>query len=138
MIKSEVKAGINTGEQGRGRCASWTLPEMLREMDTTCEGLVSDLIQVFKVDTAARLGRARRAIAESDMSVFKAEIHAIKGSACQIGAALMASTCREIELAAASTSISNLAEAVSGLDAEFAGVCQAMTSYSPSTEDCHT
>ena len=120
---------MNNGEQCRTRCATWALPETLRELNSGCEGLVSDLIELFMTDTAARLERVRRATTVVDRSVLKAEMHSIKGSARQIGADVMASTCEEIELATVSCSISNLAESVGGLEADFVGVCGAMSSF---------
>jgi HPt (histidine-containing phosphotransfer) domain-containing protein len=126
VINTEPGVRPEDGEQQKGGRPGWTLPEMLRELDLSEDGLVIELIEAFKTDTAARLERVRCAITQANLAVVSAEIHSIKGSARQIGADVMASTCQDIESQLLSRSISNLAEAVRELETDFVGVCLAM------------
>jgi two-component system, sensor histidine kinase and response regulator len=108
--------------------AGWTLPETLRELaDDGTAGLIQELIEAFRADTAPRLGRMREAIANADTKGLNYAAHTIKGCARQMGADAMASICQELELAPMDTPTSELARRLTDLEGEFAEVSRAMS-----------
>ena len=108
--------------------AAWALPETLRQLaDDEAAGLIPELIEAFRADTAPRLSRMREAIANADAKGLNNAAHTIKGSAQQMGAGAMASICQELELAAMDTPASELVRQLNALQAEFAQVYRAMS-----------
>jgi HPt (histidine-containing phosphotransfer) domain-containing protein len=108
--------------------AGWALPETLRELaDDGAAGLILELIEAFRADTAPRLGQMREAIANADTKGLSDAAHTIKGCAQQMGADAMASICQELELAAMDTPASELVRRLTALEAEFAEVSRAMS-----------
>jgi CheY-like chemotaxis protein/HPt (histidine-containing phosphotransfer) domain-containing protein len=108
--------------------AGWTLPEALRELaDDGDPGLILELIEAFRADTAPRLGRMGEAIANADTKGLSSAAHTIKGCARQMGADAMASICQELELAAMDTPTPELVRRLTALEAEFAEVSRAMS-----------
>ena len=106
--------------------AGWTLPESLRELaDDGAAGLIPELIEAFRADTAPRLSRMREAIANADAKGLNNAAHTIKGGAPQMGAGAMASICQEFELAAMDTPASELVRRLNTLEAELAQVYRA-------------
>ena len=111
--------------------AGWSLPEALEELPREmAAALVGQLVEPFRTDAGARLGRVRRAIEEADAAALRAEVHSLKGSAAQVGADVMASVCREMESAIGRVSASQLVESVSRLELHCAAAVGAMGAYS--------
>lgn len=76
----------------------WKIPEDLVAMaQSGGTEMIAEVFTVFQEDTACRLNRLRTAVLNRDCSVIRQEAHSIKGSAAQVGAALIASKCREME-----------------------------------------
>ena len=76
----------------------WQLPESIREIEEAGEdGLVLELIDSFDDDTAKRFKRLRHAVGRLDAVALKAEAHAIRGSARQMGADQLAELCLALE-----------------------------------------
>jgi HPt (histidine-containing phosphotransfer) domain-containing protein len=108
--------------------AAWALPETLRELaDDGAAGVIQELIEAFRADTAPRLSQMREAIANADTKGLSNAAHTIKGSAQQMGADAMASICQELELAAMDTPASELVRRLTALEAEFAEASRAMS-----------
>jgi HPt (histidine-containing phosphotransfer) domain-containing protein len=79
----------------------WDLPETLREIEEAGdETFVLELITSFQNDTARRFERLRAAVARLDAATVKAEAHAMRGSARQMGAEALADSCQKVESAA--------------------------------------
>ena len=105
---------------------AWALPETLRQLaDGQAAGLIPELIEAFRADTAPRLSRMREAIANADAKGLNNAAHTIKGGAQQMGAGTMASICQELELAAMDTPASELVRRLNTLEAELAQVYRA-------------
>jgi HPt (histidine-containing phosphotransfer) domain-containing protein len=108
--------------------AGWALPETLRELaDDGATGLILELIEAFRADTAPRLSQMREAIANADTKGLSSAAHTIKGGAQQMGAGAMASICQELETAAMDTPVSELGRRLNALEAEYAEVSRAMS-----------
>ena len=88
---------------------------------------VREVIAVFQSDTEKRIGRIRTAIAAADAPQVRAEAHAIKGSAGQVGAMHVSSICRQIEAAAVKQDLTTAEGLLPELDAAFATVRAAMS-----------
>src|SRR6266545_6454502 len=89
--------------------AGWVLPE---ELESLAEGgdqeVVKELIALFKEDVAERMRLLREAAATGNLALVRAQAHTIKGSADQLGAGNLATTCRHLELDAAHHLADNL------------------------------
>jgi HPt (histidine-containing phosphotransfer) domain-containing protein len=103
----------------------WVLPEALEHLSQSgADSLVTELLGDFRADVAARLLRLRQAVARNDAATIKIEVHSIKGSAAQMGAAGLAAACRQVEIEAR-TGQGSLTEAqLDGLQALFDEVCR--------------
>jgi HPt (histidine-containing phosphotransfer) domain-containing protein len=75
----------------------WAPPPALRDLETGAGGFVAEMIADFTTDTTIRLQHLRRAAASADSSRVRAEVHAIKGSAREMGADAIVRLCLEIE-----------------------------------------
>ena len=105
----------------------WNLPEALFALARAGdESLVPEIIAIFRDDTARRLTNLQQAFEAGDTSAVREQAHAIKGSAAQVGAASMASCCREIECCAAGSRTTPLGPLVHQLHRDFKEVCEAM------------
>jgi len=78
--------------------AVWTPPEWLFEISSGDDGLMAELIDVFRTATESSLGQMRVALAAGDIARLRAEAHRTKGSARQVGAASLAEVCQALEL----------------------------------------
>jgi len=105
---------------------SWVLPEELRQLADSDEGLVEEVLAVFRSDTSDRIAKLGAALDRGDRIVVKNQAHAIKGSAGQVGASGVFALCREIEIQAASDGAA-LKDLVTQLEAAFAAVCRDMS-----------
>ncbi len=106
--------------------ASWVLPEELRQLAETDEGLVKEVLAVFRTDTAERIARLRAALDRGDTAVVKSEAHALKGSSGQVGAGGVSTICRQIELQIAGPETAVVRDLVAQLQAAFEAVCRDM------------
>jgi len=117
-------------EQGVEPHAVWVIPDALRELaqcgDTE---ILGELIAIFCSDTAARMGALNRAVADGDTAAMRAQAHAIKGGAIQVGAIGMGQLCKEIELEGTNKSRAELAGMLSRLQECFEQVSAAMAAH---------
>ena len=105
---------------------SWALPEELRQLAEADEGLVKEVLSVFQSDTADRVQKLRGAVEQDDRTLVKNQAHAMKGSAGQVGASVVADLCRQIELQALTADGAVLRELTARLETAFAEVCRQM------------
>jgi HPt (histidine-containing phosphotransfer) domain-containing protein len=108
----------------------WAPPQTLRDIEIGASGFVAEMIADFTTDTATRLQHLRRAAANADSSRVRAEAHAIKGSAREMGADAIVQLCLEIELKAPDPNASNIKDRIQELEARFGEVSRAMARYS--------
>jgi len=105
--------------------AEWALPETLQELILAGDAeIVSEIIDLFKSDTAQRLTLLRQALVQLDGARVRAQAHSIKGSAVQVGANSLAALCQRIELDARTPPCEELEELVSQAEADFETLCR--------------
>ncbi len=98
----------------------WVLPEGLRQLVMLGdEETVAEIIEVFLSDTAARLELLQGAMERQRREEIRAQAHAIKGGAVQVGANGMAMVCRQIEALAGEGPEKEIAGLTKRLDIEF-------------------
>jgi HPt (histidine-containing phosphotransfer) domain-containing protein len=108
--------------------AAWRLPDELRMLaDIGDAETVREVIAVFQRDTEIRIQKIRAAIAAGDASQVRAESHAVKGSAGQVGALELSSVCRQIEAAALKQDLGAASGLLPELEAAFQTVRAAMS-----------
>ena len=108
--------------------AAWTLPEELQMLaDIGDAETVREVIAVFQSDTEKRIRRIRSAVAAADAPQVRAEAHAVKGSAGQVGAMHVSSLCRQIEAAAIKQDLATAGGLLPELEAAFQTVRAAMS-----------
>jgi len=79
--------------------AEWKPPEALEHLARIAgSGAVTELLDAFRTDMVARLAKLRHAVVDGDGATMRVEVHSIKGSAGQMGAAKLAARCRELEI----------------------------------------
>jgi len=105
---------------------AWAPPALLLEVASGDEDLIREVVADFKQDTECRLEFTRRALAGGDRAKLRAEAHAIKGGARQVGAFAVGDLCQQIELAAPQASPYELADQLTQLETEFRRICAAM------------
>jgi HPt (histidine-containing phosphotransfer) domain-containing protein len=89
--------------------AGWVLPAELHHLvQTGGHEVIADLIELFKQDVGQRLQALRQAVANGDMVAAAQQAHTIKGSAVQMGAHNLVTTCRHLELDAINHVTANL------------------------------
>ncbi len=110
--------------------AKWTPPAWLLEVASGDDGLIADLIDIFKTSTEASLQQMRKALATVDAPRLRTEAHKIKGGAKQVGADALAEVCQALELASSLTPVSRLSELLVRCQELFVETQSAMTSYS--------
>ena len=109
--------------------ADWAPPALLLEVASGDDDLIREVVADFERDTESRLEKTRRALAGCDRAVLRAEAHAIKGGARQVGAVVVGDLCQQIELAAPQASPYELADRLTQLEAEFRKTCAGMHEY---------
>jgi HPt (histidine-containing phosphotransfer) domain-containing protein len=103
----------------------WVLPEGLRQLMTGGdEETVAEIIEIFHCDTAARLEVLRGAAERQQREEIRAQAHAIKGGAVQVGANGIAVVCRQIEALARAGQEAEIAGLTERLDIEFQAFTQ--------------
>jgi HPt (histidine-containing phosphotransfer) domain-containing protein len=108
--------------------AAWTLPEELSLLAQLGDSdTVREVIAVFQSDTEIRIQKLRTAIAGADAVQARAEAHAIKGSAGQVGATHLSQICREIEAAALRKDLASAGGLLPDLENEFRTVRDIMS-----------
>ena len=125
--KSPYKTSLDHG--GPENQTEWAPPALLLEVASGDDDLIREVVGDFERDTENRLELTRRALAAGDRAKLRAEAHAIKGGARQVGAVAVADICQQIELAAPQSSPYELADRLTLLEAEFRQVCGAMNVY---------
>ena len=58
---------------------------------------LAELYRTFKAESEAKLERLESALIETDQSAIRAIVHALKGSAYNVGAVRLGDFCREME-----------------------------------------
>jgi HPt (histidine-containing phosphotransfer) domain-containing protein len=107
---------------------AWSLPEELRMLvDLGDAETVREVITVFQRDTETRIQKLREAVAAGDAVQARAQAHAIKGSAGQVGAMDVSDLCRRIEAAALAQDLAAAGGLLPQLDTAFGMVRQAMS-----------
>jgi HPt (histidine-containing phosphotransfer) domain-containing protein len=107
----------------------WVLPDELRYLVEAGEqDLVTEVLAVFRSDTAERLKKAQRALEGKDLVTVRNEAHAMKGSAWQVGATQVAAICQRIEADAPGADPADLRDRLQKLEAAFDEVCRQMAS----------
>ena len=82
--------------------AGWVLPDELHHLAKAGgPKVIEGLIEIFKQDVGQRLRVLRNAIEAGDLATAAAQAHTIKGSAIQMGAYNLVTTCKHLELDAA-------------------------------------
>ena len=112
---------------GTGSGSAWTLPEELRALAEAGEGeAVREVIAIFQTDTEVRIRSIHQALGERNAARVRAETHAVKGSAAQVGATTISDLCRRMEAAAGAGNLDEALRLLPELEAEFAAVRRAM------------
>lgn len=107
---------------------AWSLPEELQMLaDLGDAETVREVIVVFQRDTAIRIQKIQAAIAAANAPQVRAEAHAIKGSAGQVGAMGVSGICRQIEAAAFKQDLATATSLLPELEAAFQAVRAAMS-----------
>jgi HPt (histidine-containing phosphotransfer) domain-containing protein len=120
----------NSAPRHRRTCeAKWTPPAELLVLATDDEGLIADLIDLFKADVETDIQKLRAALAAGDIPRMRAGAHSIRGSALQVGADFLLDVCHELELASSLTPGSRLAELVDSIQSLFDETASSMTWY---------
>ena len=109
----------------------WNPPAELLDLG---DGVIMELVTMFRTDTAGSLSRLCDLLSKADFDGVKATAHNIKGSARQMGANRVASTCEEVEAAIREASASRLEEGVERLRAVFSNIDAEMAAFSASVE----
>ena len=123
------------GLGGSATTCNWEPPAYLCRLEAVSgAGLLVELIEAFRSDTAARLQRLRDALADGDPARAGREAHAIKGSSSQLGACEMLTLCQLIEYAASSCLPAQVAELVERLETSFAELSGGMAAYCAARE----
>lgn len=104
----------------------WNPPTELLDLG---DGLIVELVNMFRTDTARSLSRIGDLLSKADFDGVKAAAHTIKGSASQMGADAVTSICEEVEGAAREASASKLEERGARLQAAFSNVCVEMAAF---------
>ena len=108
----------------------WHPPEALREIEEAGDQtIVLELISFFQNDTASRLARLHDAVARLDAASAKAEAHALRGGARQMGAEALADLCTAVEASATQMNWPELKSQLEQADLRFAEVRNAMSEY---------
>jgi HPt (histidine-containing phosphotransfer) domain-containing protein len=127
-VSGSGKVGSQTlDSETAGAACQWQPPQLLRDLDSGAGGFVAEMIADFTADTASRLQRLRRAAADADLSRVRAEAHAIRGSAREMGADALVQLCLELEMKAPNP---EARDRVQELEARFGEVSRAMARYS--------
>jgi HPt (histidine-containing phosphotransfer) domain-containing protein len=109
----------------------WNPPAELLDLG---DGLIVELVKMFRTDTARSLSRIGDLLSKADFDGVKAAAHNIKGSARQMGADGVASICEEVEAAVREASASKLEGGVERLRAAFSNIDVEMAAFSASVE----
>ncbi|MGD0775961.1 MAG: Hpt domain-containing protein [Candidatus Solibacter sp.] len=104
----------------------WNPPAEILDLG---DGLIVELVKMFRADTARSLSRIGDLLSKADFDGVKAAAHTIKGGARQMGANAVASICEEVETAAREASASKLEERLARLRAAFSNVCVEMAAF---------
>jgi HPt (histidine-containing phosphotransfer) domain-containing protein len=129
MTSSSIPNGL-TMQSGPSFQEIWSPPLFLLEAASGDDDLIADLIDAFDTDAGARMPQLRAALRNCDFSRIRAEAHAIKGSARQLGADALADACQELETASNLRAASLVAAWINRVHELLAVAQRAMASYS--------
>jgi len=106
---------------------SWALPDTLRHLAATGDrSVVAEVIADFQSDTARRLRLMNDAIGNQDFAALRAQAHAIRGAAAEVGAERLAAVCMRIEFSAAAADAVEMANRHREAHLLFGAVCRVM------------
>jgi len=95
----------------------------LRELTPPGEpDVLTEVLQLFTTDVPGRIGRLRQAWHDGNATEVQRAAHSLKGSAGNIGAADLLAVCRTIDEQAKAGDLTQMAELVGRLDAEYGRV----------------
>ncbi|MCU1237261.1 MAG: Hpt protein [Candidatus Solibacter sp.] len=107
--------------------AGWVLPAELHHLaQSGGEKVIEELIELFKQDVGERLHVLRKAVESGDLVTAASQAHSIKGSALQMGAVNLVTTCKHVELDAAHHVSENLERLVLEAEAELRVLASSM------------
>ncbi len=90
-------------------------------------GLLTELIEAFRMSAPARLARLRTTLAAGDASAFGDAAHALKCSAATLGAARLRFIAYDLELRGRDDNLDNAAEHLTALAAAFTEALEALS-----------
>ena len=103
----------------------WVLPEGLQQLVVGGdEAMVAEIIETFQRDTAMRLELLQSAVERGAREEVRAQAHAIKGGAAQVGVNGIAVVCRQIETRAREGEAAEIQELAARLATEFQAVAR--------------
>jgi HPt (histidine-containing phosphotransfer) domain-containing protein len=76
----------------------WSLPEELVELGRFAgPEAIENILAAFRTDLAVRIADLLDAVRDGDWAKVRAEAHAVKGGAVQVGAVTLGHLCEELE-----------------------------------------
>jgi len=124
------RAGSGSMEDAFACDATWAPPAEVLELASLDSEILTELLDAFAVDADARIEFLGAALAAGDATKLRAQAHALKGGAQQLGADDLASLCQELESAPAPEDSLRLAGMVGRIQASYRGLRAAMACYS--------
>jgi two-component system sensor histidine kinase/response regulator len=100
---------------------------MLDQLRLQGESFITKLTEIFVRDTGRRLEELQDAVRRADAPSVAQLAHAIKGSAANLGAHLMAQISAELETSAKAGNLATAPVRVEALQREFTRACNALT-----------
>jgi len=105
----------------------WTFPESVQQLLEAGESeFAAEIIEVFKSQTSDRMRLLQGAVETGRWDEARAQAHAIKGGASQLGADRLAAVCLDIEMTGGHTP-AETAALVSQAELLFEEACRCMT-----------
>lgn len=94
--------------------------ENLRSLNPEDESFLKEIVDIFLVDTPARIAELRQAHASGDLAGFSRAAHTIKGSSSNLGAARLRSAAERLEHNAKAEPLAQLGLGIPQIETEFA------------------
>jgi histidine phosphotransfer protein HptB len=95
------------------------------------DAFVREIVGIFLEDTPLRLAELDHSLVAGDVTKFARAAHSIKGSAANLGAALLLAAADKLEREARTVGLANVAPLVATLKAEFARAQTALAAMLP-------
>jgi HPt (histidine-containing phosphotransfer) domain-containing protein len=123
--------GEATPSRGTGEPAAIdpaALGAFASELGGTAAEVVAEIVETYLQDTPELIRQMRDAVRAGDASALDRAAHTLKSSSATVGAVPLAARCRAIEEQARGGRVSDMGEAVLGVEAEFERVRQELES----------